>query len=753
MTKFADRVKDTTTTTGTGIITLANSPPARFRTFGAAFATGVNLIAYTIEGQSGSEFESGTGTYVSATTFSRDKVETSSNGNALVNFSAGTKDIYCAATAKGVINAGGGSLQVVATSSLCVSDADLSIGSTTFGTDQVTQLQSILDLAAAGPLLVIWDGAYSVGPTSTTTSLRIRSNTTIRALPGCGAIMRNTANVPMFRNYNPNVATITDKNIRIEGGIWNGNAANNINRTDANGYIFMHDFIGVDGLALTGGAEIRKCKAYAWHGANVTNVLIHDVTIDQGVGSLVNSDGIHFNGPASNITVRSVRLYNCFDDSLAFNADDNWATAGVVYGPYQPSGDITNVHVEDVVVNAALYAIRVLSGGSRIDKMTIKNVRGRTNGYWLTISNFIPADIVVTGPGNIGAITIDDCNVDTEFYSAVYPAQAQFGCKIEQLNILNCTRSKFGSTTHPSFSFDGSSDIGQLNINNCKSYPYAGATTNLTGVISFESGSKVRTARISNCTFEAPAVVSGYPIEIKAGALITQLLLVGNQGTNYTGFVNNAGSVGSLQVPATVNFMNTAASTWSLTAGYAEVSASSLTYGGTATTIQSAKKTTLDAFSGNIKLASRISFTGTYASAMFTALVVRGSGTQPWSGGSNSSYYISLNADPVAGGVALAKSVAGVETVIGTKVGILAFTLYDVTVTAKANVISASVQRVSDGFYMNSAGTFAGTVANVFSVTDNSIAAASGEYGVYVYTNGQTGEGVTFSNFAAIAAP
>lgn len=755
MTKFADRVKDTTTTVGTGTITLANSPPARFRTFGAAFAVGTNQIAYVIEGQSGTEFESGIGTYVSATTFSRDKVETSSNANALVAFSAGTKDVYCAATAKGVVNAGGGSLRIISTSSLCVSDADLSINSVTLGTDQVAALQSILDQAVNGPLLVIWDGAYSVGQTSTTTALRIRSNTTIRALPGCGAILRNSANVPIFRNYNPDVATITDKNIRIEGGIWHGNGNNNAVNTAANGGIFTHDFIGVDGLFLTSGAEIRKARAFAWRGANVKNVFIHDVTVDAGAGALVNTDGIHFNGPASNITIKSVRLYNCFDDSIALNADDAWATAGGVFGPYQPRGAITNVHIEDVLVDAALYAIRVLSGGSRVDKITIKNVRGRTNGYWLNISNFIPADVLVTGPGNIGAITIDDCNVDTEFFTAVYPAQAKIGCKIEQLNILNCTRSSFGSTTHPSFSFDGNADIGQLAINNCKSYPYSGPTTNLTGVISFESGSRVRTARISNCIFEAPTTVSGYPIEVKSGAIITQLLLVGNQGTNYTDFVNNAGTITNLQVPATSNFMFTAAaSTWALDAGFTEISASALTFTATNfSAISTAKKTTNDLFGGNVKLTSRVKFTGTFNNNLHGALILRGSNIVPWNNVANTCYFLEINGDTSSGGVRLDKNVGGTYTNLAAKVGQLAFNIdYDISLTTKVSVISASVQRVSDGFWMNSSGTFTSTAANVFSVTDTSISAAAGQYGTYGFAT-FSGQSVGYTNFTAIAAP
>jgi hypothetical protein len=85
-----DRVKETTTTTGTGTITLAGASSGfqSFSTIGNA-----NTTYYTIAG--GTEWEVGLGTYTSSgNTLSRDTVLESSNGGSLVNFSAGTKDVF-----------------------------------------------------------------------------------------------------------------------------------------------------------------------------------------------------------------------------------------------------------------------------------------------------------------------------------------------------------------------------------------------------------------------------------------------------------------------------------------------------------------------------------------------------------------------------------------------------------------------------------------------------------------------------------
>jgi hypothetical protein len=88
-----DRVNETSTTTGTGTFTLAGAVTG-FQTF-AAIGDG-NTTYYAIVLQGGSEFEVGLGTYSSSgTTLSRDTILSSSNSNNAVNFSAGTKNVFC----------------------------------------------------------------------------------------------------------------------------------------------------------------------------------------------------------------------------------------------------------------------------------------------------------------------------------------------------------------------------------------------------------------------------------------------------------------------------------------------------------------------------------------------------------------------------------------------------------------------------------------------------------------------------------
>ena len=108
---LADRVKETTTTTGTGTVTLAGAS-AGYQSFSAI--GNANSTYYTIAAQTGTEWEVGIGTYTSSgTTLSRTTVLSSSNSGSLVNFSAGTKDVFVTYPAEFTANAIGGGVGAV----------------------------------------------------------------------------------------------------------------------------------------------------------------------------------------------------------------------------------------------------------------------------------------------------------------------------------------------------------------------------------------------------------------------------------------------------------------------------------------------------------------------------------------------------------------------------------------------------------------------------------------------------------------
>lgn len=96
-----DRVKETSTTTGSSDITLAGAV-AQFVSFSSRFAVN-DRFHYAIVGQTGTEWEVGQGYLSGATTLVRETILASSNSDMVVTLSAGTKDIFCTIAAKSMI--------------------------------------------------------------------------------------------------------------------------------------------------------------------------------------------------------------------------------------------------------------------------------------------------------------------------------------------------------------------------------------------------------------------------------------------------------------------------------------------------------------------------------------------------------------------------------------------------------------------------------------------------------------------------
>jgi hypothetical protein len=117
-----DRVKETSTTTGTGSFTLAGAVTG-FETFSSAIGN-TNTTYYAIVNTTDGEFEVGLGT-VGAGTLSRDTIISSSNSDAAVNFAAGTKNVFCTLPAsKSVILDSSGNIVANNGSNLTNLDAD-----------------------------------------------------------------------------------------------------------------------------------------------------------------------------------------------------------------------------------------------------------------------------------------------------------------------------------------------------------------------------------------------------------------------------------------------------------------------------------------------------------------------------------------------------------------------------------------------------------------------------------------------------
>jgi hypothetical protein len=141
-----DRVKETTTTTGTVTVTLAGAVTG-FQSF-SAIGNG-NTTFYTIAG--GDEWEVGIGTYTSSgTTLSRDTVLSSSNSGSKVNFSAGTKDVFVTYPASRTATGGGGVGALVVNASTVTESYSLDTGFNAQSVGPITVASGVSVTVASG---------------------------------------------------------------------------------------------------------------------------------------------------------------------------------------------------------------------------------------------------------------------------------------------------------------------------------------------------------------------------------------------------------------------------------------------------------------------------------------------------------------------------------------------------------------------------------------------------------------------------
>jgi len=146
-----DRVKQTSTSTGTGTINLSASAETGFETFVAGIGD-TNSTFYCISHDGTSEFEVGIGTVTDAgtDTLSRTTIISSSNSDNLVNFTAGTKTVFCTYPAKRAPSASMTATTYVTTHASTLSDTQTIDSGVLAGPVTITGTQTV-----TGTLVVI----------------------------------------------------------------------------------------------------------------------------------------------------------------------------------------------------------------------------------------------------------------------------------------------------------------------------------------------------------------------------------------------------------------------------------------------------------------------------------------------------------------------------------------------------------------------------------------------------------------------
>ena len=162
-----DRVKETTTTTGTGAISLGGAVTG-FETFAAGIGNS-NTVYYCIVHQTAAEFEVGLGTLDGdSSDLTRTTVISSSNSDSAVDFSAGTKDVFCTIPASKLIfedanNDATIGRNLTVTGDLTITGDDITMNTNTSGAALIGDGTNFNPVAISGDITIAANGTAAIG--------------------------------------------------------------------------------------------------------------------------------------------------------------------------------------------------------------------------------------------------------------------------------------------------------------------------------------------------------------------------------------------------------------------------------------------------------------------------------------------------------------------------------------------------------------------------------------------------------------
>jgi hypothetical protein len=338
---FNDRVKETSVTTGTGTLTLDGAVQG-FETFSSAIGNS-NTTYYAIELPGTTEFEVGRGT-VSAGQLARTQVISSSNSDSPVDFSAGTKIVFCTLPAsKAVIKDASGNIPIDANKTIEFGDS----GETISGDG--TQL----NIVSSNKVLI-----------DAETDIHLDANGTGGA--GGGDILFQDNGVTWLKSSNNTaveiLSTVSDKDLSIRGNDGGSEiTALTFDMSEAGAATFN------DNVSLGSGKQLKFHTVgdnIKFDGTNLLITATNGLLLDGDQQIMFNDGGVNY-GAFVNSSTRFTLHSQRSDVDFAINVNDGGSQLDALFFDASEAGAAT--FNSTVTANAGVIVDNITIDGTEID--------------------------------------------------------------------------------------------------------------------------------------------------------------------------------------------------------------------------------------------------------------------------------------------------------------------------------------------------------------------------------------------------